>query len=251
MQHNESSIKIYHSKDYSLFRMINGNRQLDERKIKRIIKDISDGLDVLRYCPILVKVNGDQLDIIDGQHRYYVSRKLKCGVWYIIAEDMSLLEIAKINSNTEKWKDKDFINCYVQLGNKHYQQLDEFINEYNFPIGISIILLTKGYSSGEGGGTAGFKHKFRTGEFEVKELVYAHALAKQVKKFSVFPAHTSGGFIEAISRIIRSNKITINDLHKKFEKDPQKLINCKNAKEYLVVLEQIYNTGNRIRQIIF
>ena len=80
MTHNESSIKIYHSKDYSLFRMINGNRQLDERKIKRIIKDISDGLDVLRYCPILVKVNGDQLDIIDGQHRYYVSRKLKCGV---------------------------------------------------------------------------------------------------------------------------------------------------------------------------
>ena len=99
--------------------------------------------------------------------------------------------------------------------------------------------------------TAGGKHKFRNGDFVVKEEEKAHELAKQIKLFSAFPHHTSGAFAEAIGRIIKAKKICINDLLKKFQKDPMQLSSCRNAKSYLVALESIYNAGNRTRQIIF
>ncbi len=178
MQHTESSIKIYHTKEYARFRMITGNRQLNELKIRHIMKDINGGLDVLRYCTILIKEVKGILEIIDGQHRFYFSKKMKGGVWYILAEDMSLMDIAKINSNTEKWKDKDFINCYVQLGNKHYLQLQEFIDTYGFPISVSLTMLSRGYMVGEGGGTRNSRHRFRSGAFEVQELQKATDLAE-------------------------------------------------------------------------
>lgn len=251
MQHTESSIKIYHTKEYARFRTITGNRELNSLKINRIIKDIENGLDVLRYCPVLVKEEGGVLRIIDGQHRFFVSKKVKSPVWYIISEDMNLQQIAKINSNTEKWKDRDFLNCYIQLGNKHYQKLQEFIDEYNFPIGISLILLQKGMALGDGGGTSGIKHRFRAGEFEVLEWDKAVELSNQVKLFSSFPGHNHGGFIEAIGRIIRSGKIQIRDLVKKYERDPLLLTPQKNAKQYLNNLEVVYNQNLRTRQTIY
>lgn len=82
MNHVESSIKIYFTREYSLFNMLQGNRELNNAKIKRIKFDIMGGLDVLRYCPILVIENKQtgRLDIIDGQHRFWVAKEMKSKV---------------------------------------------------------------------------------------------------------------------------------------------------------------------------
>lgn len=78
MQHVESTIKVCYTKEYARFRMIQGNRQLNNAKIKRIEKDISNGLDVLRYCPILVNENAKgQLDIIEALCRIMNAGKIK------------------------------------------------------------------------------------------------------------------------------------------------------------------------------
>lgn len=127
MQHTEATIQIYFTKDYARFNMINGNRQLNDAKIKKIITEINGGNDMLRYYPIQVRQNKERLDILDGQHRFWISKKLARGVFYILVqEEKSMPDIAKINSNVEKWKNEDFINCYVQHGNSNYQIIREF-----------------------------------------------------------------------------------------------------------------------------
>src|SRR3990167_9828888 len=107
MNHLESNIKIYFTRDYSIFKNIAGNRLLNENKINKIIYEIKNGLDVLSYCPIIVD---EDMRVIDGQHRLYIARKLQSNIWYVISKKkLSILDIAKVNTNTERWKLKDFI----------------------------------------------------------------------------------------------------------------------------------------------
>jgi hypothetical protein len=250
LKHEESSIKVYFSKEYGLFRMISGNRELDAAKIRRIKNDISHGIDVLRYCPILVKQNKDEkLEIVDGQHRFWVAKELKKPVHYIIVEHIDLYGIAKINSNTEKWKAKDFINAYAQNGNKDYITLRKFIEDNGLPVTTAINLLAQGFEGAADGGK--YRDAFQIGRFTVNKLEEAETIIEVCKRFSKSLVWKDRGFITAIAKIIQSGKCDIEDLVEKFEKNPELLEKQLSYKEYLVNLETIYNVRMRHRRVIY
>lgn len=250
--HRESNVKVYWTTDYGIFKTISGNRQLNEAKIKRIKSDISRGLDVLKYCPIIVFENNGRLEIIDGQHRFYVAKQLKRNVWYIICDNLSLLDIAKINSNTDKWKDADFINCYSVNGNDNYIQLQEFIDRYNFPLTTSLSLLTHGSVLSGGGYAAGItKSDFRQGKFKIKQKDKAIKMAEKILLFQDFKRYKSGSFVQAICRIENEGKVLLEDVLYKYKESPEMLTYQNNAKEYLHCLELIYNKSAKIRKVIY
>ena len=234
MNHTDSAIKIFYTKEYSLFKMIDGNRQLNAPKIRRIISDINKGIDLLRYCPILVIERNGRLEIIDGQHRFYVARKLGSKVWYIVAEQLSLYDIARMNSNTEKWNAKDFINCYAQLGNKNYEQLRAFVDKYPIPV--------------KGG--SGNKARFEHGTFENKHADYAIKLMDIISAFS-FEKKYSRSFIRAVENVVRAKKISIGELVEKVNKDNSALKYLETEKQYLSGMEDIFNKGKKIRVVIY
>jgi hypothetical protein len=246
MQHAESSIKIYFTKEYSLFKTIEGNRQLNAPKIKRILKDISNGIDLLRYCPILVIERNGRLEIIDGQHRFYVARKIGSKVWYIIAEEISLYDIARMNSNTEKWKAKDYINCYSQLGNKDYDVLDDFTAKFPIPISTAICMLQNGRVSTGGGD----KESFEQGKFKINHLGYSNDLIEICRKFS-FENKFSRSFLRAIDKVYQGKKINISDLIERSNKDVAAFKYIETEKQYLQVLEELFNKGKHSRTVIY
>jgi hypothetical protein len=251
MEHREASVQIFFCSDYARFKMINGNRQLNDAKIKRIIRDINDGIDVLKYYPIQVREKGDRLEIIDGQHRFYISKRLGRPVFYILMkEDRNLPDIAKINSNTEKWNTKDFINCYVQLGNPHYQQLQDFMDRYNFSASVSMKLLYFGNPSTELR-SVNVGHLFQRGEFEVKFLQEAVDMAELCQMFEQFPNWRDKHFISAIYRIQEAKKIDIKELVSKFKSNPDKITRQASFKEYIFSLEQLFNIGKHSRVVIY
>ena len=77
LQHYTSTISVFQTTEYKNFTMINGNRALNQNKIKRIIAEILGGNDMLQYYPIQVRVVDDKLSILDGQHRFFICKKLK------------------------------------------------------------------------------------------------------------------------------------------------------------------------------
>lgn len=245
MKHLESSIKVFHTKEYSRFNMITGNRQLNERKIKKIINDIEDGLDVLRYCPVLVKENKGRLDIIDGQHRFYVSRRLNASVWYILAEDFTLHQIAKVNSNTERWAAKDYINCYVALDNKHYMELQSFLDSYSMPVTSALCLLHAGAPN-----SSRIKESFEEGKFVAKHASFAREFADLCMLFN-YPDRFSRPFMIALHKVVTGKKIAVEELAEKVNADPSALRHHQNYKDYLVNLETIYNKKKQNRTVIF
>lgn len=251
MDHKESSVKVFFSSSYGQFKMIAGNRDLNESKINRIMADIKDGIDVLKYYPIQVRERDGRLEIIDGQHRFFIAKKLGRAVHYIVMqEERSLFDIAKINSNTEKWKTRDFINCYVNLDNQHYKALDEFMLKYELSATLCAKLLADG-EVGYGAGGAQALEDFQRGLFEVHHLEAATQLADICAKFNHFKHYRSAYFFSAVQRIMKAGKIKIEDLIKKAEAYKDDLQHQNSWKDYITNLESIYNKKLQTRVIIY
>lgn len=249
MQHAESSVKIYFTKEYGLFKIMTGNRPLNENKIRKIKQDICNGIDVLKYCPVIVHERDGRLEIIDGQHRFYVAKQLGSHVWYIVAGEMSLLEIAKVNSNTEKWKPADFINCYAVQGNEHYVKLREFIEETHFPLSVALQLLGKGLDVADSGG--GIKEIFQEGQFIVTNEEDANKVKEVVEQFEPFGMRRSRVFVVAICKIMQAEKVPVQELITAFKANPDKLSPQSGWKEYMSNLEVILNIGKKVRRVLY
>jgi hypothetical protein len=252
MKFIESSHQIFTSHDYSIFRMIYGNRQLNENKIRKIKLDINKGLDLLPFAPILVSDNKELkcFDIIDGQHRFWVAKGLKKPIHFIVVpKKLALLEIAKINSNTEKWKKSDFTNCFIAQGSDDYKKLQEFMDKYELPLTTATLLLVKGFDLKDFGG--GRLNTFEQGKFKIEKEMEAIQIIECCKQFNVSKVWKHRPFILAISLIMKAKLCDMQDLVAKFFKDVDQLKKQANYKDYLLNLEMIYNKGAHTRKVIY
>jgi hypothetical protein len=230
--------------------MIKGNRSLDEVKIKKIIKEIESGNDMLMYYPIQVRVVNDKLEIFDGQHRFFICKRLKRPVHYIIINEVkSMADIAKVNSNVAKWNRQNFIDCYIQNGNSHYKKLQTFLDEYKISIGTSLRLLTHG-NPGSEGSSIELSEAFENGSFQVKVWDQAVSFADECRLFDVSPFWLDRSFIIALYRIKQAGLIPINDLAAAVKKFPEMLEKQVNYKSYILNLEQIINKNKQKRIVI-
>ncbi|MBC7509362.1 MAG: hypothetical protein H7320_11550 [Ferruginibacter sp.] len=245
-----AQVDICFTREYKLFKFLPGNRPLNNLKIKKIIAEIDNGNDMLMYYPIQVKEKDGSLWILDGQHRFTISKFFQRNIFYIIVqENKTMAEIAKVNSNVEKWSMENFMACYREQGNNHYQKLTDFVEKYPFGIGCALNLLSTG-NPGVEGYSKDLNESFKNGIYEVKELEAATELAEKCKLFSDSDLWKSKSFIIAIYRIWKAEKITIEELHAAYLKYPHMLTRQANYKGYVVAFEQIVNNKKHNRTVI-
>lgn len=243
---NESATKIQFSNDYGMFHFLRGNRDLNETKIKKIIKSVESGLDFFKYCPIMV--NEDYF-IIDGQHRFYVCKKLKRPVYFVVVPNFSLRQVAEINNNQTRWKATDYMNCYIDanVNREDYQYLANFIKLHKLNISIAVNMLMYGRVGG-GGNTDAFKD----GNFTVKFADFASNIISKAKDYEPFGADFRGRqFLQAIEKLLLSEKYDHNAVIEKLKKHNLQVEKQSSYKEYLKHLEELYNYRNAKRQIIY
>ncbi len=251
MNHINSSVQIFSTSDYEKFAVINGNRGINIKKIKRIIEEIESGNDILQYCPVLVNYHDGLLHILDGQHRFFISKKLARPVSYIVIPSMKTMsEIASVNSNVEKWKQQDFVNCYVTQGNQNYILLKSFIDKYRISTGLATLLLEKGSPIPKSYGETECGQEFMKGLFEVKFEHEATELMELCKKFEATPIWITRPFIQAIYKINKAALININDLIAAVNRNPKMIEKQVSSKKMIYNLEQVMNVGKKNRIII-
>lgn len=253
MNHSISKVKVFSTSNYKVFSTMDGNRALNKNKIQRIINEIKSGNDILDEVPVLVKEVNSHLEVLDGQHRVEICKALKRPVHYIVhKEKMTLHNVARVNTNTEKWNDQNFINAYVKIGNTNYKQLQSFQKTYGIATGICLGLLTAGLMTNDGGAySEKVRLEFEQGLFEVKKLKEATQIAEICKNFSAYKHWNKRGFIISICRIIKSEMCDMDVLLKKFQKDPAALTYHTHWKGIIRNLEDIYNIGNSKRRVIY
>lgn len=231
---------------YRKFRIIRGNRDISKVKIKKIKKSYENGTNLFPYCPILVN---EEFQIIDGQHRYMVCKELRLPIYYIVIPSMELKNIAEINSNTDKWKVSDFLKCYIEQGNTNYQELLLFKDKYSLVIGVAASLLMDGTSRE---GTSGVIEKFRNGEFKVAHRKKAEELMKLVSDYEdVCDLLNDRSFIRAIEMLSKSEAYNHAEVVEKLKKSKAKIEKQKNYKQYIIHIENLFNSGKSKRYIIY
>lgn len=157
--------------DYSLFKTIKGNREVTMGHILRLKRNIEKH-NMLADQPILVN---SKMEVIDGQHRLEAAKQLGVPIFWKQGDAEDIRDTQLLNSATRPWASQDYLNSYISAGNKHYKELQEFVNHYHLPISFSAALL-----SGTVSLRGPFYDKFKSGDFVVEDRDFAKDIAEKV-----------------------------------------------------------------------
>lgn len=149
--------KVYKTDDLSIFKTLDGNRNVEQNRVKKIYDSIVKNGYI--HSPIIVN---EKMEIIDGQGRIEALKKLGLPAEYIVFENMSIKECVALNAYQTSWTLMDYIGSFAGRGNRSYRFLLYLIKKYkDFNESICINALTGTY-----GANSRITKKIKTGEFE-------------------------------------------------------------------------------------
>jgi hypothetical protein len=143
--------------DYSKFKLTKLNRDIDPLNLKRITSSLKIK-NMLHLRPILVN---EEMEIIDGQHRFEAAKSLGLEIYYQITKNNEDHDVVLLNSAQKSWTTDDYVKYYCTKGNQHYIKLVEFAKETGLGVRPLLRLLNVKVSA------AG--HPIRKGTFRMPE----------------------------------------------------------------------------------
>lgn len=121
----EVASKAYWTNKLNTFKMIEGNRAVDENHVKRLMRMMENGYDGTRP----IKVN-ERMEIIDGQHRVEAAKRLGIAVAYVVSNGAALQDCIEDNSGRKAWTNLNFINAYAELGKVDYIYIQNLLKQF-------------------------------------------------------------------------------------------------------------------------
>jgi hypothetical protein len=220
------------TKDYSIFKDFSSNREVDHKHVNRLVRAI-EKRNLLHVNPIVVDKN---MCVIDGQHRLAAAQILNVEIFYII-EDINRKDISMLNSNQKNWNAMDYINFYTVEKSGPYMQLSNMIN--NYPEMAVSALLTLSNSEGRRDIV-----QLKDGYLDVLEIHHCKDvcdLCRDLNKRFNYDFVFDSRFPLAISVAIKHEGFKVEQLIKQIEASPRDFVRCHTKKQYLQMIEEIYN----------
>jgi hypothetical protein len=227
--------------DYSMFKEITSNREVDPKHVKRLVIAISKK-NLLHENPI--KVNAD-LQIMDGQHRLAAAKELGVAIFYVISE-LSREDISTLNSNQKNWNAMNYIDFWTIEKKEAYCKISSLISTYQ-DMAISALLAL---SNGAGKRSL---QQLKEGNLDVSNIGHCREvcdicqeLNRRFQKDFVFDSR----FPLALSAALNDDNFKTEILLQKIEASPRDWVRCHTKAQYVDMIEEIYNRNlskNKIR----
>jgi hypothetical protein len=238
-------MNILTTENYSLFKRINGNRQISKTHVKKLQDSIADDPSLAIATPILVN---DKMQVLDGQHRLEAMKKLKLPISYFVVKGLTLPHVQAINSATKTWSPVDYARSYSELGNKHYDIYLDFKRQYSLTHSILLVYLTGTGRHSAGNTTPAFKK----GKFISGDVKKAHLLCSQLLEVGkYYPKFENRSFALAFQKVATSPKYDHKRMISKLSAYGKKITDSPYMEDYIRQLEKIYNNHmaieNRVR----
>ena len=109
---------VYSTSDYSVFKKLDGNRGIMEKRKNLLIRSIQERGWIRN--PIVVNEN---MEVIDGQGRLEALRELGMPVEYVIARGATLSDCIALNVKQTNWTNTDYVKSYAEMGYEDYKIL--------------------------------------------------------------------------------------------------------------------------------
>ena len=233
-----TEIQVHTTKDYSLFKTLNGNRDVNQLHLTRLKESMKKN-----HLTTIIMVN-EKLEIIDGQHRFLISQELKLPINYIISKNYGLNEVQILNANMKNWTIVDYVNGYCDLGYKDYEIYREFINEYGFTNQVALFLLSGEFVCGSS--EVSISTKFKEGKFKINDLNNSKKMADKIMMIEpYYKGFLRRSFIYALIGMFKNENFEFTEFLAKLKQQPTTLQDCTNVSQYKSLIEEIYNYRRR------
>ena len=231
--------KILSTKDYSIFKNVTSNREVSQSHVKSLVKAIRKK-NLLPINPIIVS---SKFEVIDGQHRLEVAKLLDLEIFYTVSDNITHDDISVLNTNKKNWSLTDYLNFWAIEKKEEYIKVTNFLNKFPlFPLTVAVQILADLGSHG------GLLPAFREGTYRVISFEDGCKFAEAVKKLhehGAFVYHSS--FVRAFMTVFSNDAFVLESLIKGIEKQPRSFCRCVGEKQYLEMLEEIYNHGRHYK----
>lgn len=225
--------QIYETKDYSMFKNINGNRKLNKSNYAKLIKSFKKQQLII---PILVN---NEFEIIDGQHRRAVCEELNLPIYYYIEGSYGKEQLAMAQVSAD-WTNKDYLNAYVSEDDDNYLWFNDIIEKF----GLGINDLQKIICNIINIGKAGFTYNFNNGEMKIANdvRIKVEEFIECLEDFSFFKEYKSGSFVSAFIKLYFYKGYEHSHMKMKLKNRQSVLTKQVGRDAYLTLItEQIYS----------
>lgn len=231
--------QIYSTSDYSIFKRLEGNRQVLDYRKNTIIQSIKDRGWIRN--PIVVN---EKYQIIDGQGREEALEELKMPVEFVIAEGANINDCIALNIRQSNWKLIDYIKCYADIGNKTYQLLYSIINKYKDKLNVETILNVSSKYTGSDNKNSGKRVHHGTFVFitdDRERLTELLDYTAEVSKIIGIGRGRIRTWSSAIKFAFLSDSINHMLLLEKLQKYSAQIVASTTVPQALTCFEKIYN----------
>ena len=230
MNQKVSEVKVFQTSNYARFKFLKGNRPHKKAHLKLLKESISEHGDL--GGPVLVN---DKNEIVDGQHRIKIFEELGLPVHYIVKDGFGLREVHVLNSNRKNWSLTEFMNCYVEIGEREYIKYKEFYEKHGFPQ-TTTLLIIRGSSGGKQ------LDEFKRGDFVFKKPEQAADRAEKILMLKdLYAGYKRQFFATAMIRLFDHEEYQHAEFISKLRYQREKLWDANSVNSYLRLIEEIYN----------
>jgi len=245
------------TRDYSMFKTMNSNRQVNLSHVKNLMKSMTDNGFLIN--PIIVN---EKNEVIDGQHRLRACTDLGLEIYYLVAENYNIQEVHALNLNQKNWSNQDYLEAYANDGNENYYRMLNFQQKnknFNFQSIMSFITGISGFHTKDTHWNGGKTKKagvikgigFKEGRMIISEsdIIKAEILCDKFNSLkNTFDQYNNSTFIGAMIVIMNNIKdFDFNEFKDRSEKYRDKLYRCSDRKGYYTMINELYNYNKRYR----
>lgn len=232
-------MEIKKTKDYDKFKFIDSNRLVNEYHVKRLINSISNR-DLSDKFPILVNNN---LEIIDGQHRFTALKKMKKPIYYIKSDNFELNDIKLVNTNSKNWGTKEYLNHYIKLGNEDYIRFNNLMEFHQMKFSYALELFSNNSSHNR-------TQDFKVGNLILKKDDLCNELAdnfnRLISNYNKYSIYTLRAYIYLVKK-----GLNIKKLLEKMEKMGKRYYAAGDIKSELRLFQDILNLYKKNNKYLF
>lgn len=238
----KESYKVLSTTDYSIFKLIEDNREIDH--YKKIICSIKD----VGYIPVPIIVN-EKYEIIDGQNRYAACKELGLPIYYIVIPGLNIIHCRSLNIGQTNWKLMDYIKSYATSKNASYIMFSDLIGKYKK---IGIVAIYNAIT----GADAPDNDRIKSGKFEMSEgnHEYAAHMLDYEAKFIPIVDKIKGRkdyLYMALGYAYRNPSVDNEKMYDRVYRDYMKIAGPVTKIEALDELSKIYNRSTRSEDRIY